>query len=160
VMRGWAKAGAVVALCVFASSCASAFPTEAEAMERLAATEAAATRIIEAALGADAVTDWELERGLPTFPCSPGCDTAVSEMRPAGSYSEDVLDRFTAPALAAGAQVTPVRRTFMEGALLISTLTVYWDRAEGLYRVEIAWEPESNSLDMAILIGSFRVSSG
>jgi hypothetical protein len=48
----------------------------------------------------------------------------------------------------------------MEGALLISTLTVYWDRAEGLYRVEIAWEPESNSLGMAILIGSFRVSLG
>ena len=99
---GAARIAALTVVAVLATACSTP-PSEAEAIERLAATEAAAQPILAAAIGIEAVWERsEVPQGASLL-CG-RCVGMVSQMRLGGDYTADVLDLVGAAAMDAGAR--------------------------------------------------------
>jgi hypothetical protein len=156
---------ALVLVVLFAAAC-SAPISEAEAIDRLAATEAAVQPIIEAALGAEAFGVWERSEAPLGLFCRSSCVAIVSRLTLGLSHSAEVLDRFEGPARDSGARIGPVRtsssRTTRNGTLISEEVTG-WSRLitfDGdLYPVAIGVHAGTGELYAHIATGEITLTS-
>jgi hypothetical protein len=156
---------ALVLFALFAAACSTPI-NEAEAIDRIAATEAAAGPIIEAALGVEAVGIWERSEAPFGLFCRSSCVAIVSQLTLGLSHSAEVLDRFEGPARDSGARISPVRTStgrLTRDGTLISEEVLGWSRLitfDGdLYPVTIGVWARTGELYAHIATGEVTLTS-
>lgn len=163
-MRMRTVAVAVVMVAVTTGACSR--PTEAEAIQRLTATEVRAGELLTRVMGADVLEGWQRSE-VPNFdPLCQACAASASRLPLGGPNPEAILQEFGEAAEQLGATPGPIITIYesatRDGEVINEEVigkVVNIAFGDGFFELQIHFDPKTRLVTAHISTGSYEAAS-